>query len=53
MLAIREQSWLFASDFPLCDMQNTVKCPYKQIVIKEIQCGYDCNYKIVYNNYCN
>ena len=28
MLAIREQSWLFPSDFPLRDMQNTVKCPY-------------------------
>ena len=27
MLAIREQSWLFPSDFPLRDMQNTVKCP--------------------------
>ena len=27
MLAIREQSWLFPSDFPLRDMQNIVKCP--------------------------
>ena len=32
MLAIREQSWLFPSDFPLRDMQNTVKCPCIEIL---------------------
>ena len=36
MLAIREQSWLFPSDFPLRDMQNTVKCPYMQTFEEKI-----------------